>query len=618
MLLLASTACSMDDPSSSQPTAGTAASYEPHFYGIATLGNPAPNSRGVADAMKIWSKPMAENNLTVKFLNGDSTYRAYVRETAREWEKYAGVKFHFVADDQNALIRVGFDYIRGMMSSWAYTGTDHMQLYDRQTEATVHFARWNRASDAQRRGDVLRAFGQVLGLELEYRRPGFDPEWLDEKTVRTYWEDELAAFISWEELKKYVYDPLSQYDFAVSKTAAYDAQSIMTWPFYDTIANNLPIITSEKDYKTELSVDDKLFIARLYGPALELMPEKGEYLPLVAFDCAGSVKMKIGTSAGLVVIFDEEAKDFMRIEVPLGQRSEYATVEHHFTVQTNRRITIGELLPSGMETPATSTALISLDIGDLDDAGNVDIKPINRALSYVRFVGGKNFKPQIFDFSGFEALQELYLVRISGSKIIVDDCPNLEKLGTSRYIWIPDFIEQTVTPVAQMQPELEPEMPRTRSLPIIRWPDGSEIYPSLDFAHGSGLRAIDSPKIKYLSLDNTQLKQFDFSSMPNLEYVFLSSAPDYLVGGGSTANNGAYLADALQTLSDRTGKSTGVILLRCVGSEVNYGAETYKYEQVPLSYQNALSIESSLESKNWKVYWPSGCGIRTEPIPGTL
>lgn len=611
LLLLASVSCGKDDTASSQQPSGTPADYEPHFYGIATLDDPAPKSRGAADGMKVWSKPMAENNLTVKFLNGDSTYRAFVRETAREWEKYAGVKFHFVADDQDALIRVGFDYIRGMMSSWAYTGTDHMQLYDRQNEATVHFARLNRVSNAQRRGDVLRAFGQVLGLELEYRRPDFDAQWLDEKTVENYWTDELASFISWEELKKYVYDPISQFDFAIYETAAYDPESIMTWPFYALIANNLPVISGDEDYKTELSASDKQFIGNLYGPALDKMPEEGEYLPLVEFDCSDNISMTLTMAEDLVIIFDKEAQDFIRFKMPEGSGTYTTTILRNFTENKQRRIIIGEVLEPGEELPTESRALRSFDSRDMQNAGNVVFKRVNQALEYIRFVGGQYFKSQIFEFDGFQSLRELYLVCILNSGIRISACPKLQKLGTSRDIWLPDFISEASSAPAAQKTNAQAQVDPMYSLPILIWPYGGELQYSLSNSLISGLQIVNCPNLQYISLENTRMRSLDFSRMPNLKYVYLSSAPEYIVGGGTTSKRGSYLVDALQTLPDPSGKNTGVVLLRCVSDHITNGV-SYDYDQVPLNARYLQAIELFQQSKNWKIYWPSGYGILKE------
>ena len=207
VVLLLFAGCSKDETTSSGQADQTEA-FVPHFYGAAMLNTPAPATRGVANAMKVWSKPMAANNLTVKFLNGSAGYQEYVKEVAKEWEKAAGVRFHFVGSDKPATVRIGFDYVPGMMSSWSLTGTDHMQVYGQQSEATMHFAQWRRAGDAQKRSDVLRAFGQVLGLELEFRHPMFHPAWItnadgsvNETAIREYWENELANYIAWDELK---------------------------------------------------------------------------------------------------------------------------------------------------------------------------------------------------------------------------------------------------------------------------------------------------------------------------------------------------------------------------------------------------------------------------------
>lgn len=267
-LLFALGACERDG--GAEDSQSSVSGVIPRFYGAALPDDSSPATRGVANALKVWSRPIAKEQLTVKFLNGTDRYREFVKEVVLEWERCADVKFRFVDDDQDALIRVGFDYVRGMQSSWALTGTDHAQKFAAQDEATVHFAQWRRASDAAKRSDVLRAFGQVLGLELEFRHPSFYPEWIvdadgniDEETIRYYWENELAELIAWEELKKVVLEPLSNHAFLISKTESYDPRSVMWWPFYEMIANNIPVVEFDEDYRTELSEQDKAFIEAL-------------------------------------------------------------------------------------------------------------------------------------------------------------------------------------------------------------------------------------------------------------------------------------------------------------------------------------------------------------------
>lgn len=67
----------------------------PHFYGMAMMDNPAPETRGIAVNYKVWSRPAAANSLSVKFLNGSAAYRAFVQEVVKEWEKAGGVPVPF-------------------------------------------------------------------------------------------------------------------------------------------------------------------------------------------------------------------------------------------------------------------------------------------------------------------------------------------------------------------------------------------------------------------------------------------------------------------------------------------------------------------------------------------
>lgn len=107
LVLFVFAGCSKDDTTSGDRPYDQTAQFVPHFYGAAMLENPAPSTRGVADQSKIWSKPFAEN-LTVKFLNGLPVYQEFVKETAKEWEKHAGVHFDFLQDNQGeAMVRIG-------------------------------------------------------------------------------------------------------------------------------------------------------------------------------------------------------------------------------------------------------------------------------------------------------------------------------------------------------------------------------------------------------------------------------------------------------------------------------------------------------------------------------
>lgn len=612
VVLLLFAGCSKDETTSSGQADQTEA-FVPHFYGAAMLDAPAPATRGVANAMKVWSKPMAANNLTVKFLNGSAAYQEYVKEVAKEWEKACGVRFNFVGSDKAATIRIGFDYVPGMMSSWSLTGTDHMQVYGQQTEATMHFAQWRRAGDVQRRSDVLRAFGQVLGLELEFRHPMFHPAWItnadgsvNETAIREYWENELANYIAWDELKKIVLDPLEDQAFFINKTEYYDQWSVMNWPFYEMIARNIPPIEFDEDYKTELSENDKAFVQTLYGESFGGTPQDNLFVPLIEFECTGSsTRFKVTTTKNLGVLWDSGvSKEYTAYDLPA-----YTTSDHTFTINKmfdetkTRRIVIGEVLDYGEVKPDYSYALTRFDFKGANNAGAIDIKPLNHALSYIRIIGGSDFTSREFNFTGYEYLKELYLFRIGDSKVILDNCSNLETFATSRGIWKPGESYSEPTDFGDIEP-------------VFAWPDYPESLYSL--SDTGGLTILNCNNLKEISLENTQLTHFNFGDLPALEYVYLSSFSGYIVGG--TDPYGKLLLDAVNTLPAKEAAAKGSIVLRGIAFRL-YPSENETgnaidpitpirpnpvYDQIPIDRVIYNTINQNLPAKNWNIVWESG------------
>lgn len=593
LVLFVFAGCSKDDTTSGDRPQDQTAQYVPHFYGAAMLENPAPSTRGVADQSKIWSKPFAER-LTVKFLNGLPAYQEYVKETVKEWEKYAGVHFEFLNDNQeDAMVRVGFDYVPGMMSSWALTGTDHMEVFTNQTEPTVHFAQWRRASNALKRSDVLRAFGQVLGLELEFRHPDCYPVWItdengniDEAEIRTYWENELGNYISWEELKKMVLDPLADHTFFISKTAKYDEESVMNWPFYEEIAHKLPVIEFETDLKTELSVNDKNFIKDLYGEPLKELSDSRKYLPLITFDYSGeSIQLELTTSKNLALIWDWDADEYTPVTLPDKATPEYTVkVDYTFKQSKPYKVTIAEVLESGEETPAGSDALLRLDLTSGKYASNIDIWNRNDALKYFRFIGGSTFTPQEFIFNNFRSLKEIYLVRALNSTVRLVSCRSLEVFATSTHIVQPDEIQ----PRIDLNAISDPIFPPLR----LAWPMTPETEYSV-----SSLAVANCTKLNTICLENTKISTIDFSRIGNLEYIYLSSEAQFVVNGLSDR-----LLNALSTIPDRTGKFTGKIVLRSIDGN----ATPTEYIKTFLPTKMLNEINAVTEARNWEIYWKPG------------
>lgn len=620
--------CSNDDGLKPGQPDGENTAMIPHFYGMARLENPAPETRGVANTQKVWHKSMAKEKLTVKFLNGTERYQAQVKEVVREWEKAAGVRFNFVKDDQDALIRVGFDYIPGMMSSWAITGTDHLQLYDQQQEPTIHFARWRRSPDQLKYSDVLRAFGQALGLELEFRHPTFDPGWItdengnvDEARIREYWERELKNYITWEELKKMVLDPLQDQPSLIYKTDSYDPESVMTWPLYEMIAKNIPLIEFEDDYKTELSALDKKFIQEIYGPTLgEFYPED-RYLNLIEFDYTGTTpEFTLTTNKNIAVIWDQDAEEATNYYLPTNVSTEYTfTATHTFAENKKHRIIIAEFLDWGQEIPTESTALTAFNLTHGVGAENFDIKLLNKALESIRIMGGEGFISQEFNFTGYNNLRELYLVGTLDSRVTLENCENLEIFATSRSVYKP----QTLKGPSGLTVASTPEANGYYKVegPVAEWANESISIPegigkaeptySLSDLNGPGITIRNCGNLKEISLENTRVKNIDFSNLPHLEYIYLSSTQSYLVGGGSGDNNGEYLCAAFSTLENRKDLPSGVIVLRGITRVTNPADYMYVF----LNLEKFIQIDNHFKSKNWTAVWDSGLLLFAVAIP---
>lgn len=616
--------CSKDPTSEPvRPDAGGERSV-PHFYGCAMLDTSSPSTRGVANKTKVWPTTMVATDLTVKFLNGTTENRKFVEEVAKEWEKAAGIRFFFVRDDQEALIRIGFDYVRGMRTSWSYTGMDILDLLDNQDEPTIHFADWRRIPDAKKRSDVLRAFGQTLGLELEYRHPMLDPGWIrnedgtvNEEEIRLYWEDELAEFITWEELKKMVLDPLSVNARFIAKTDYYDQESVMNWPFFDEIAHSQRPIERDSDYKTELSENDKEFIKSLYGESFNGIPDEDNYFPLIEFNHTGTtIQFNVTTSKRLVVIWDEDAKECSYVDLPTDTTTMYSkTVSHTFAESKKRKVIIGEMLEYGQAMPESSTALKKFSFTGAVGAEDIKVELYNLALEDISINGGKDFIPQYLTFASNNNVKTLHVMQTLGSFVNLDNCQNLEVLATTPTIYKPKTY--------QTLPTVDVGIIGDQDWKNEFWPYKPMATYSLGDSSGKGFDIRNCNNLNTICIDNTQIKEVEFGENKKLQYIYFSSQPLYLVGGGNP--RGKYLLDMVNKLPSRKGQTQGVIALRGIEVTKKLFDETsntleaqdlipvvneLRYAEVLIDRITLGSIERVATAKNWKIIWDSGVYIR--------
>lgn len=266
-LLLLLAGCSQNELDQDYASGGEKAqSNKIRWYG--TKLSEGVQARGVADGSKRWNQ---DAGIYIKFINtpADQTVIDRIKQTAAEWEEYAGIKFHFVEQNKKADVRIAFDWNNNDWLTWSYTGNDAKLVAD-QNEPTAVFGGIEYLDDTEFRGDVLRLFGQILGLEYEQRHEEWSKNsyWKDAAQLQAYWEDQFEGYsMDWDQIRQYVFEPLTtQSTNQLLETKEIDELSVMAWPYYNRKQ------TSKLLANYELSESDQAFIARLYPKTAITLP----------------------------------------------------------------------------------------------------------------------------------------------------------------------------------------------------------------------------------------------------------------------------------------------------------------------------------------------------------
>lgn len=222
-----------------------------------------PTTKGVADQSKLWNVSVP---IDVKFINSpsDPAIIEKIQNYAKAWEEYAGITFNFVPNNEKAVVRIAFDWNGNDLLTWSYTGNQARVVLS-QNQPTAVFGGLQYLSEEELKGDVLRVFGQILGLEYEQRHLGWNDSWWKKDTngnyyAQSYWETMFEGYtFDWELIRQFVFDPMSERNAV--QTTEIDLESIMLWPYYTRIEmqDRTKLIANY-----ELSENDKLFIAKLY------------------------------------------------------------------------------------------------------------------------------------------------------------------------------------------------------------------------------------------------------------------------------------------------------------------------------------------------------------------
>lgn len=205
------------------------------------------NTKAVADISKTWQ---SGDTIRIKFLNGTETLQNRVKQYASIWLEYADLVFEYVENDAD--VKISFDW-EGKLVSWSTIGTD-CQLVP-QNESSLNFVYLDDPDEEFVRGEVLRAFGHVLGLGFEHKNPS-SPLVFKANAAAT-----LQDYYGLTEEE--VNDFMAQYQTDQTNYSDYDKSSIMVAEIPGSILVNRRLASL---FNTELSVNDIAFISDLYPP----------------------------------------------------------------------------------------------------------------------------------------------------------------------------------------------------------------------------------------------------------------------------------------------------------------------------------------------------------------
>jgi serralysin len=207
-------------------------------------------SRGLADNYYLWDPG---TTIKVKFLSGSKTLQNKIIPFAKEWEKYANIKFEFVTGGQ-ADIRVkigtgdGHNSYIGTVARFIDAGSETMNL------DSVDFA----SDESFLKLVVLHEFGHAIGLLHEHSSPVSGIKWDKQKMYKEY------AKMGWSK-EDVDYQVFTSYKTSYTNGTKYDNKSIMHYPIKEGETTNGYVI----DWNKTLSKGDIELIAALY-------PKKGK------------------------------------------------------------------------------------------------------------------------------------------------------------------------------------------------------------------------------------------------------------------------------------------------------------------------------------------------------
>jgi hypothetical protein len=203
--------------------------------------------RGMADNYYLWDNG---KTLYVKILNGSTRYKEMIKKYAKEWEKYANIKFEFV-EVGNSHIRV---ILTGNDGGGNYSKLGTTALMVPQDEHTMHLDTTSFTTPQYTYTAIVHEFGHAIGLMHEHMNPISGIKWDKNRVYAAYklsqgWDKDM---VDAQLFKKYSVN--------YTNGTAYDRKSIMHYPIsrWETLDGYYV------DWNYSISEGDKQLVSALY------------------------------------------------------------------------------------------------------------------------------------------------------------------------------------------------------------------------------------------------------------------------------------------------------------------------------------------------------------------